>query len=158
MPAFEFQIRSEITQHSKLKIFTTLIIYLPNLYHPNYLKPNIFLLIILIILIAIFLWPAGARIVRTQALTLKESTHVYAARSFGVGWKYLLRCHIAPEMGPVLAAIIIQLVRRAVFMEAGLSLLGIFDPSLISWGKMMQSVLEFTYLDYSRFGSGQKGQ
>jgi peptide/nickel transport system permease protein len=109
-----------------------------------YLKPNIFLLIVLI---AIFLWPAGARMVRAQALTLKESTHVYAARSFGAGWKYLLRCHIAPEMGSVLAAIMIQFARRAVFMEAGLSFLGISDPSLISWGKMMQSALEFTYLD-----------
>lgn len=109
-----------------------------------YLKPN---LILLIIIISSFLWPAGARIVRSQTLTLKESMHVTAARSFGGGWVYVLKRHLVPEMGPVLTAIIIQSARRAVFMEAGLSFLGISDPALISWGKMMQNALQFTYLD-----------
>jgi len=110
----------------------------------SYLKPN---LLLLIIIISVFLWPAGARVVRAQTLALKESMHVAAARSFGGSWLYVLKRHLAPEMGPVLTAIMIQFARRAVFMEAGLSFLGISDPSLISWGKMMQNALQFTYLD-----------
>ncbi|WP_027364855.1 ABC transporter permease [Desulfotruncus alcoholivorax] len=109
-----------------------------------YLKPN---LLLLIVIISVFLWPAGARMVRAQTLALKESMHVMAARSFGGGRTYVLKRHLAPEMGPVLTAIIIQFARRSVFMEAGVSFLGISDPSLVSWGKMMQDALQFTYLD-----------
>lgn len=32
-------------------------------------------------------------------------------------------------------------------MEAGLSFLGVCDPTLHSWGRMMQQALEFTYLE-----------
>ncbi|MBC7106172.1 MAG: ABC transporter permease, partial [Firmicutes bacterium] len=31
--------------------------------------------------------------------------------------------------------------------EAGLSFLGIGDPAVVSWGRMMQHALRFTYLD-----------
>jgi peptide/nickel transport system permease protein len=40
-----------------------------------------------------------------------------------------------------------QDARRAVFMEAGLAFLGVSDPTVISWGKMMNQALAFTYLD-----------
>jgi len=32
-------------------------------------------------------------------------------------------------------------------MEAGLAFLGVSDPMMISWGKMMQQALAFTYLN-----------
>ena len=32
-------------------------------------------------------------------------------------------------------------------MEAGLAFLGVSDPMIISWGKMMHQALAFTYLD-----------
>lgn len=110
----------------------------------SYLKPNIFLLIILL---SAFLWPGGARVIRAQALSLKERMHVAAARTFGAGWLHLLFYHIIPDLGPVIVAAMIHDARRAVFMEAGLSFLGISDPAIISWGKMMQHALKFSYLD-----------
>lgn len=109
-----------------------------------YLRPNIFLLIILL---SSFMWPGGARIVRTQTLALKNKTSYAAATTFGATEQYLLRIHVLPDLGPILTALFIQYARRAIFMEAGLSFLGISDPSLISWGKMMQQALAFTYLD-----------
>ncbi|MFZ5633526.1 MAG: ABC transporter permease [Bacillota bacterium] len=110
----------------------------------TYLRPGIFLLVVLL---SAFLWPGGARVVRSQALSLKERMHVAAAGTFGAGRLYLLVRHIVPDLGPVLAAILIQNARRAVFMEAGLSFLGISDPAVISWGKMMQYALKFSYLE-----------
>jgi len=110
----------------------------------SYLRPNLFLLIFLI---SAFLWPGGARVVRAQVLSLKEKMSVAASRTFGAGLKHLLRCHIIPDLGPVLVALLIQDARRAIFMEAGLSFLGVCDPSLISWGKMIQQALKFTYLE-----------
>ena len=109
-----------------------------------YLRPNILLMILLL---AAFLWPGGARVIRAQTLSLKERMHVSAARTFGAGWPHLLVHHIIPDLGPVLVAAMIRDARRAIFMEAGLSFLGISDPTVISWGKMMQHALRFSYLD-----------
>ncbi|MGI6078465.1 MAG: ABC transporter permease [Fastidiosipilaceae bacterium] len=109
-----------------------------------YLKPSMF---ILILLLSFFLWPSGTRIVRAQVLLLKSSTHINAARTFGAGLFYLIWRHIIPEMGPILCVLLIQNARKAVFMEAGLSFLGVSDPTIISWGKMMQQALSFSYMD-----------
>jgi peptide/nickel transport system permease protein len=109
-----------------------------------YLRPNTLLMIVLI---AVFLWPGGARVIRAQTLSLKERMHVAAARTFGAGWLHLLVHHIIPDLGPVIVATMIRDARRAIFMEAGLSFLGISDPSVISWGKMMQHALRFSYLN-----------
>lgn len=109
-----------------------------------YLRPS---LLLLIVLLSSFLWPGGARVIRAQTLSLKERMHVAAASTFGAGRMYLLMRHIFPDLGSILTAVLIQNARRAVFMEAGLSFLGISDPSLISWGKMMQYALKFSYLE-----------
>lgn len=109
-----------------------------------YLRPNVLMMILLLSALS---WPGGARVIRAQTLTLKERMHVSAARTFGAGWSHLLFRHIVPDLAPVLVAIMIQDARRAVFMEAGLSFLGISDPSVMSWGKMMQYARVFTYLE-----------
>ena len=109
-----------------------------------YLHPSIFLLMALL---AAFMWPSGCRIVRTQTLALKTKASYAAATTFGANKQYLLCKHVLPDLGPMLIALFIQYARRAIFMEAGLSFLGISNPSLISWGKMMQQALAFTYLD-----------
>lgn len=109
-----------------------------------YLRPNLF---ILILLLTAFSWPAGARIVRAQTLSLKERMHVSAAMTFGAGWRHVLQRHIVPDLAPIILAVVLADARRAIFMEAGLSFLGISDPSMVSWGKIMQQALHFTYLD-----------
>jgi peptide/nickel transport system permease protein len=109
-----------------------------------YFRPN---LPLLILLISAFSWPGGARIVRSQVLTLKERMHIYAARTFGADQRHILKNHIVPDISPIIASMMIQDARRAVFMEAGLAFLGVSDPLIISWGKMMHQALAFTYLD-----------
>ncbi|MFZ2470607.1 MAG: ABC transporter permease [Methanothrix sp.] len=109
-----------------------------------YIRPN---LLVMILLLSTLSWPGGARIIRSQVLSLKERGHVYASRTFGASWGHILKSHIAPELGPLLTAMMIQDARSAVFMEAGMGFLGVSDPMIISWGKMIQQALEFTYLD-----------
>jgi peptide/nickel transport system permease protein len=109
-----------------------------------YLRPS---LPLLILLLSILSWPGGARVMRSQILSLKERMHISAARTFGAGWRHILANHILPELGPLIIALMIQDARRAVFMEAGLAFLGVSDPTMISWGKTMQQALTFTYLD-----------
>jgi peptide/nickel transport system permease protein len=109
-----------------------------------YMRPN---LLLLVLMLSAFSWPGGARIVRAQVLSLKERMHISASRTFGAGWGHLLQRHIVPDLAPIILAVMIQDARRAVFMEAGLSFLGVSDPMTISWGKMMHQALSFVYLD-----------
>jgi peptide/nickel transport system permease protein len=109
-----------------------------------YLRPS---LPLLILLISAFSWPGGARIIRSQVLSLKERMHINAARTFGAGKRHIIISHIIPDLSPIISALMMQDARRAVFMEAGLAFLGVSDPMVISWGKMMNQALAFTYLD-----------
>jgi len=109
-----------------------------------YLRPS---LPLLIVLISAFSWPGGARIVRSLVLSLKERMHINAAQTFGAGKGHIVCTHIIPELSPIIFALMMQDARRAVFMEAGLAFLGVSDPAVISWGKMMHQALAFTYLD-----------
>jgi len=109
-----------------------------------YIRPSILTLILLLSLLS---WQGGARIMRAQALSLKERGHVAAARSFGAHHFYIAWRHIVPDLGPILLVEFIYGVRRAVFMEAGLAFLGITDPTVVSWGMMMRDALSFSYLN-----------
>jgi len=109
-----------------------------------YIRPGILTLILLLSLLS---WQGGARIMRAQALSLKERGHVAAAKSFGANRFYLAWRHIVPDLGPILLVEFIYGVRRAVFMEAGLAFLGISDPTVVSWGMMMRDALSFSYLN-----------
>jgi len=109
-----------------------------------YIKPSISILILLLSLLS---WQGGSRIIRAQALSLKERGHVAAAKSFGANYFYIAWRHIVPDLGPILLVDFICGVRRAVFMEAGLAFLGISDPTLVSWGMMMRDALSFSYLN-----------
>jgi len=109
-----------------------------------YIRPGIAALILLLSLLS---WQGGARVIRAQALSLKERGHVAAARAFGANHFYIAWRHIVPDLGPILLVDFIYGVRRAVFMEAGLAFLGISDPTVVSWGMMMRDALSFSFLD-----------
>ncbi|HOT07725.1 MAG: D-ala-D-ala transporter subunit [Methanosaeta sp. PtaB.Bin039] len=113
-----------------------------------YLRPN---LLVLILLLSALSWPGGARICRAQTLSLLERTHLSAAATFGAGWRHIIRRHILPDLTPIMLALTVGAARRAIFMEAGLSFLGVSDPTMVSWGKIMQQALQFTYLDVWRW-------
>ena len=113
-----------------------------------YIKPSLFLLILLL---AVLSWQGGARVIRAQTLSLKQSGHISASRTFGAGQLYIAWRHILPDLVPILLVEFIYGVRRAVFIEAGLAFLGIGDPMVVSWGTMMHDALQFSYLDVWRW-------
>jgi peptide/nickel transport system permease protein len=105
----------------------------------------------LIVILSLLSWQGGARTLRAQALSLKERTHVSAARGFGAGTWYIIRRHIIPDMGPLLVADFVFCLRRAVFLQAGMAFLGIGNPNVVSWGSMISDAREWIYLDVWRW-------
>ncbi|MFW5736602.1 MAG: ABC transporter permease [Halanaerobium sp.] len=105
-----------------------------------------------IILVLTFLsWIRPARIVRSQVLMLKEMEYIKSAKSYGAGSWYLLKNHFLPEIFPLLAVSMIRLSSKAIVAEAGLSFLGLGDPTSKSWGLIIHHASNFKGIYYTPF-------
>jgi len=103
--------------------------------------PSMETVIIVIIVISI---PTYARIVRTQALSLKNTEFILAERALGAGMVRVLGVHMLPNViGPlfILASMDVPVV---VTIEAGLSFLGLgVRPPTPSWGSIINDGYAF---------------
>lgn len=89
------------------------------------------------IVIGLTTWPSNAKLIRAQALSLRERTFVKSAISMGESKTQILFKYIIPNgIFPVLANTTIGM-SNAILTEAGLSFLGLGDPNVISWGQMI---------------------
>lgn len=95
----------------------------------------------LIVLIAVITWPVVARKLRAQASSLRHRGFIGAARGFGGGLGYLLRRHLVPALGPLVASSFVMVASNAVLLEASLAFLGLADPTGVSWGLMLNDAL-----------------
>ncbi|MCF4151145.1 ABC transporter permease [Dethiosulfovibrio sp. F2B] len=100
-------------------------------------------LIQMIVILSLFSWMGTARTVRAQVLSLRESPFVEGLRALGAPTGYILRRHILPETMPIMAANVALGVPGAILAEAGLSFLGLSDPRVISWGRMLHEAHSF---------------
>lgn len=96
-----------------------------------------------VILLALFSWMGIARIVRAQTLSLKERTFVEAAKSSGAGSGYIMLSHILPNTVPLIFANLVLRIPSAILTEASLSFLGLGDPRVPTWGRILQNSRQF---------------
>ncbi len=92
-----------------------------------------------IIALSVAFIPSTARILRSQALAVKEMDYLLAARAVGAGnWRIILR-HMIPNCMAVYIVISTYLLGGAIISEASLSFLGVgAPPNVPSWGGMLQ--------------------
>jgi peptide/nickel transport system permease protein len=95
-----------------------------------------------IIVIGITSWPATARLIRAQVLTLKERLFVDRSRALGASQTHLMQRHIVPNVAPLILANTILIVPVAILSETTLAFLGLGDPTRASWGKMLNESFE----------------
>jgi len=87
--------------------------------------------------IALISWPGVARLVRAETLRLREADFIAACRTFGMSDLRILLTQILPNcLAPLIVATSVS-VATAILMEAGLSFLGLGDPTRLSWGTMI---------------------
>jgi peptide/nickel transport system permease protein len=101
----------------------------------------------LALILAALSWPTTAKACRSQALILKNSLHIQAARQMGAGSVYIIGRHLLPELFPLYLIGFAAKARAAMFMEASLAFLGLFDPGRKSLGIMISYALKFYYLN-----------
>ena len=94
-----------------------------------------------VVMIGGFAWPQTARIVRSQALSLRSRGYVAQARGFGAGPMHVMRRHLAPALAPIIGANLVYAAGAAVTTEAALGFLGLGDPAAVSWGTEINRAL-----------------
>jgi peptide/nickel transport system permease protein len=98
------------------------------------LGPN---LLNIILVIGILGWTGTARLVRSQALSVKERKFVLRAKALGAGHLHIIRRHILPHVLPLMIANGVLVISLAILNESSLSFLGLSDPTKLSWGQML---------------------
>jgi peptide/nickel transport system permease protein len=88
----------------------------------------------LILVIALTLWAFEARILRGQALTIKNQDFVRAAKVAGESTPRIVFGEILPNMVARIAAAFVLVFYIAILVAAGLEFLGLGDSSKPSWG------------------------
>ena len=92
---------------------------------------------ILVLVIGLTAWPAVARIVRSQVLTLRERQFMMRIRSMGASHMRLITRHILPNVAPLIFANAVLVIAGCILAEATLAFLGLGDPTHVSWGTML---------------------
>ena len=97
----------------------------------------------LILLLGLTSWPLLARVVRADALSIKQREFVEAARAAGAPDRRILFRHVVPNLLPAAVVVISLTASRVILIEAGLAFLGLGDPNQLSWGFLINNAQRF---------------
>jgi peptide/nickel transport system permease protein len=92
----------------------------------------------IIVIIGVTSWPGTARVVRADALRVRELQFIERARAIGSSSWHTMNKHILPNVFPLIFANTVLVVAIAILSETELSFLGLGDPLNFSWGSMLQ--------------------
>ncbi|MDO5696645.1 MAG: ABC transporter permease [Dermatophilus congolensis] len=91
-----------------------------------------------VIVIVFFSWTPMGRVIRGQALALREREFVEAARSLGAGHLSIMLRDILPNLTVPIIIYVTLMIPNAIVFEATLSFLGMgIVPPTPSWGRML---------------------
>ena len=82
-------------------------------------------------------WTSTARLVRSQVLSVRERMFVTRARAIGAGDIHIVWRHVMPQILPLMLASMVLAVSLAILAESALAFIGLGDPTVISWGQML---------------------
>jgi len=97
----------------------------------------------IIIVLALLSWPQSARVVRAEFLSYREQEFVEAAKALGFSKPHLIFSEILPNVLPMIFVVLSMNIATAILVEAGLSFLGLSDPSVITWGQMLRDAQQW---------------
>jgi peptide/nickel transport system permease protein len=96
------------------------------------------LYLIILVLVA-FSWTGLTILVRSMVLQIRSGQLVEAAKALGASRKRIMFKHIFPQTAPFIVAQMIFFAPGAILAETSLSFLGLGDPSIPTWGQMLQA-------------------
>ena len=101
---------------------------------------SIWVMLGLVILLNVF--GPSLKIYRSMFLQAKESAYIEAAQAYGAGDIRIIFRYLLPRLLPVLLPEFVIVIPTFVFLEASLAVLGLGDPNLPTWGKVIYDALD----------------
>lgn len=100
----------------------------------------------IVVIVSLFGWTTVARLVRAEALRLREDAFVMAARALGAGAPRIMMVHILPNLAsPIIVATTLA-AGNIILLEAVLSFLGLgIQPPTPSWGNLLTNAQELIW-------------
>ena len=96
---------------------------------------NIWVILGIVIVLGVF--SLSIKSYRSMFLQVKEMPYIEAAHTYGASNLRIVFRYMMPKIAPVLIPSFVTLIPSFVFLEASLSVLGLGDPLLPTWGKIL---------------------
>lgn len=93
--------------------------------------------VILTAVIILNIFGQGIKTFRAVFMQTKETPYIEAARAYGANSSRIIFSYMIPRILPMLIPQFIILIPSYVFLEASLAVLGLGDPTLPTWGKII---------------------
>lgn len=101
----------------------------------------------IIVIISLVGWTGVARLVRAEALQLREEPFVLAARAQGAGTARILAVHILPNLASTIIVATTLAAGNIILLESVLSFLGLgIQPPTPSWGNLLTNAQELVWV------------
>ncbi|MDV5148726.1 ABC transporter permease [Streptomyces sp. SBC-4] len=95
-----------------------------------------------VLAIGVTCWPTTARLVRAQTIAVESRPYIERATALGGGHRHVMSKHVLPNVMPLVLAQTTLGISSAILTEATLAFLGLGDPTVVSWGGMLQDARE----------------
>ncbi len=103
----------------------------------TFISSSIWVMLGVVVLGSIF--SGGVKTYRALFLQVREDPYIEAAQSYGAGnWRVVWR-YMMPRAAPTLVPIFVGAIPGLIFLEATLAQLGLGDPVLPTWGKIIST-------------------
>ncbi len=83
------------------------------------------------------IFSASMKVYRAMFLQAKESAYIEAAQAYGAGNFRIIFKYLLPRLMPILLPQFVTVIPTFVFLEATLAVLGLGDPNIPTWGKII---------------------
>lgn len=101
---------------------------------------SIWVMLAIIILLSVF--GLGIKFFRAMFLQMKDAPYIEAARAYGASSSRIILRYMVPRVIPVLVPNFVLLIPSLVFLEAALAIVGLGDPLLPTWGKVLNDAFQ----------------
>lgn len=93
--------------------------------------------VILGVTVALSIFTSSIKSYRAMFIQVKESTYIEAAKAYGASNTRIIFQYLLPRIVPLLIPALVSSVPSYVFLEASLAILGLGDPVVPTWGKII---------------------
>ncbi len=93
----------------------------------------------IILIIGLTGWTGVARIIRSEALSLRAREFVLAAKALGASDSRIIFAHLLPNVASTMIVIATLSIPGVILSEAALSFIGLGDPNVVSWGRILNA-------------------